>query len=108
MTVKRLKHGEAYYMAAHFEQKCLDDFYRILIEKLQLQKVLNVELPDGVSVSKRTGKNHEYIFIMNFNEAEVKMGLPAGFDGVEMLSGNRMKNEFVLKPYGVSVIKIEK
>ncbi|WP_348658330.1 beta-galactosidase [Heyndrickxia faecalis] len=108
LTVKRLKHGEAYYMAAHFEQKCLDDFYRILIEKLQLQKVLNVELPDGVSVSKRTGKNHEYIFIMNFNEAEVKMGLPAGFDGVEMLSGNRMKNEFVLKPYGVSVIKIEK
>ncbi|APB37033.1 MULTISPECIES: beta-galactosidase [Heyndrickxia] len=108
LTVNRIEKGMAYYMAARFEKKCLDDFYRFLIRKQQLQKVLETDLPEGVSMTKRMGDDYAYIFIMNFNEVKTEVNLPHGFHGIELLSESTVKDMVSLSPYGVSIIKIQK
>ena len=45
-------------------------FYGKLIKKLGLKKVINTQLPHGVTAQMRTDGENDYVFIMNFTQEE--------------------------------------
>lgn len=60
--------GKAYYIGAKTESAFQEDFFRQLMEKIAINPHLNIQLPEGVVVSKRTKENKDYLFILNFTE----------------------------------------
>jgi beta-galactosidase len=67
--------GCCYYIAARTENTFLQDFYRVLAEKLSITAPPVKNIPKGVSITKRSGEEKDYYFIMNYSEEETKIQL---------------------------------
>ena len=52
-------------MATRFEAPFYDDFYSILIKKLNLTRSIDTKLPNGVTAHVRTDGEQEYVFVMH-------------------------------------------
>jgi beta-galactosidase len=66
-TVNYVGKGRAFYIASRNESRFQSDFYQFLIKDLSLKRVLEVDLPTGVTAQIRTDGTKEYIFILGFN-----------------------------------------
>jgi len=104
VTVNTYGKGEAYYIASRNEDKFALDFYTKLIEKLELRRVLKIEIPYGISVQSRTDGENEYIFIMNFNNTETEIDI-GNMELWDMLDNVKVTGKIVLKGYGVKILK---
>jgi len=67
LTMNRLGKGLAYHMATRLKDDFLNVFYKKLVQDIGLNRVLNTNLPDGVTAQVRTDGNTDYVFIMNFS-----------------------------------------
>lgn len=105
VTVNEFGAGRAFYIASRNEQRFLDDFYYRVGTKLGLRRVLDVELPKGVSVSSRSHGKTNYTFVMNFNETIASLTLPVGEIYLELISGNKVTGDIKLDPYEVMILK---
>ena len=103
LTVNQYGKGEAYYIAT----KCQDDFYDTFYEKIishnKIKHTLN-ELPYGVSSQLREGEEADYIFVMNFTKENKEVSLNQG-SYTDLLTNEVLKDQIVLEPYGVSILK---
>ena len=106
LTVHPFGKGEVYYIAARTEERFLDDFYAGLVRKLRLKSALGTPLPEGVTAQLREGDAADYVFLMNFSEAEKAVRLPGAY--LDLLSGEKQPAELTLPAYGVKVLKIPK
>ena len=70
LTVNEFGKGKCYYIAFRSGDDFLWDFYGRLIEDLDIQKVLDTELPEGVTAQKRSDGENDYVFVMNFADDE--------------------------------------
>ncbi|WP_026065122.1 beta-galactosidase [Amphibacillus jilinensis] len=68
LTVNQLGAGKAYYMAARHTLDFNRDFYRSLVKQLDLKRVIDQELPDGVTVQLRSNDTTDFVFAQNFSE----------------------------------------
>ena len=59
--------GNAYYLAAEFEQVFYNDFYGGLMEEMGIENPLSAKLPYGATVSERNGER-DIIFLQNFRD----------------------------------------
>lgn len=59
--------GNAYYLAAEFEQVFYNDFYGGLMEEMGIENPLSAKLPYGATVSERKGER-DIIFLQNFRD----------------------------------------
>lgn len=98
VTVNRFGRGKAYYIGADVEQICYDDLYRYAISETAIQMPVEGEIPEGVEVTTRVSKEHEYVLVQNFNQEAVHMNLPEG----ECLVGDPSDT---LPAFGTVVIK---
>ncbi|WEG12434.1 beta-galactosidase [Pullulanibacillus sp. KACC 23026] len=105
VTVNEFGSGQAFYMASRNEQRFLDDFYNRLSSNLELAKALETELPKGVSVSTRSHGKTNYTFVMNFNESESTITLPASNSYQELINDKVVSGTVKLKPYEVLILK---
>ncbi|ADI15151.1 beta-galactosidase [Truepera radiovictrix] len=81
--------GRAYYLATRLDGRFLNKFYKLLLSDCGIR---TFELPEGVSVSVRQGKDKCTVFVMNFNNAPQSVALESlGLEPVEV------------GPYGVEV-----
>ena len=99
LTANSYGKGKAYYVAADFDVKGYADIYNELLKDV-LSAEKRVDSPDNVSVTFRYAEDAEYVFVLNFNNAEKQIALPFEY---EVLSG-----EFdggVLAPYATVVLK---
>ncbi|MFD2306950.1 beta-galactosidase [Enterococcus termitis] len=98
-----VEQGETYFIAARTGKDFLRDFYRELIEKLDLRNDL-VEVSDPeVSIQKRVNDQQAYYFIMNFSSDEKTVFLTKNVQDMEndeIISGN-----ITVNPYEVRVVK---
>ena len=105
LTVNKFGDGKAYYIAFRSEVDFLTDFYTQLIKDLNISRVLEVELPEGVTAQKRTDGENDYIFIMNFSTEEKIINLPQDAVYTDMLCGSQVEGSIVLSRYGIRILK---
>ena len=99
--------GKAYYIAFRDTGKFTEDFYAELIEELNLERVLDTELPSTVTAHSREDDDYRYIFIENYGKDKVKVSLSAG-DYYNIITKETISNHIVLEPYGYVIMKSPK
>ena len=78
LTVNAYGAGRVYYLAARPSgDSFLDAFTRGLASQLKLSRCLDVELPEGVTVQKRTGGGRTFYFLHNFRRQDQVVDLGA-------------------------------
>ena len=104
LTVNSFGAGKAWYMAARFDENFLNDFYSSLISQLKLKRVLDAELPVGVTAQIRSDGVNEFVFVMNFSEEPKTVSVGEGISQ-ELLTGEKDLSQLTLEPYGVAILK---
>ena len=102
LTVNSCGKGKAYYIAARSEAALLSDLYGKLIPVMSLERVIDVDLPTGVTAQVRTDGRTKYIFLMNFNARQETLDLDAIY--TELLTGKTVGRTVTLGRYGVMVL----
>lgn len=75
ITMNHYGVGDAIHLATRVNEDCIYNLVQSLVNKLEITKVLNVKLPNGIGVAKRSDEDTEYIFILNFNNYSVDFHL---------------------------------
>jgi beta-galactosidase len=104
LTVNDYGKGQCYYIAARTGEDFNSDFYLKLIKDLNIKSVIDGKLPKGVTAQMRSNKDNKYTFIMNFTEEEQKVTLGKE-EYVDMISGEKVNHEVILKQYGLKILK---
>jgi beta-galactosidase len=103
-TANEFGNGRAYYLGARTDERFLGDFYRSLATRLELGRVLDGELPDGVSVTERGDEQHRFVFVMNFTPDAKRVSLGGG-SYQSLLRSLPASGILELGPYGVDVLQ---
>jgi beta-galactosidase len=91
VTVNRYGKGRAFFLAARTGQAFLNDFYTWLVKETNIPRVLEADLPEGVTAQMRSDGYTDYIFLMNFSP----LGQTVETDG----------QKITLAPWGVRTIE---
>ena len=96
--------GTAYYVASRNESSLLNDLYRALIDQLGIHRVLETDLPRGVTAQLRTDGEREFVFLMNFTAEPQTLDLgDSKFE--DMLNGRPLEGSIELDTYDVAVLE---
>ncbi len=95
LTLNSYGKGKAYCICSENEEAFLDDFYSDLIREYGVSPNWEGNLPFGVTVSRRSGKE-SFLFIQNFNEHEISLDLPREYLTV---SGEKLSGSLSLSPF---------
>ena len=105
LTVNRHGAGRLYYLAARpAEEAFHDGFARGLVRELALARNLDVELPEGVTVQKRTGGGRTFLFLHNFAPREQRLEL-GGTRLVDVADGTVLTGRVTLSAYESRVVE---
>lgn len=96
-TRNRFGKGTAYYLAAGMGYDFFKPFITALCAECGIEKALDTELPEGVSVTKRSSDTENFWFILNFSDTQKQLRLP--FPLRDMQSGSTLEGEITLPPY---------
>ena len=99
LTVNELGKGRAYYMATRLKSDFLDAFYSKVVDEAGVKRVLNADLPEGVTAQVRTDGERDYVFVMNFSGAEQRVKLD-GSDYADFETGQSAGDELLLNVNG--------
>ena len=105
LTVNRHGAGRLYYLAARpAEEAFQDGLARGLVRELALTRNLDVELPEGVTVQKRTGGGRTFLFLHNFVPREQALDL-GGLRLVDVADGTVLTGRVTLPAYASRVVE---
>lgn len=104
LTVNSFGAGKAYYIASRNEEGFNFKFYEKLIKDLGIKRVLETELPEGVTVQERTDGENKYIFLMNFSEEKKVVNLKQS-TFKNMINEETVAGKVELEPYGLRILK---
>ncbi len=79
LTRHKYGKGIAYYICADAEDRFYLALYQKIIAEAKLTPILN-NIPEGIEVSSRIGKDNEYVFIQNYSASEIPVELPGNAD----------------------------
>ncbi|RNA68507.1 beta-galactosidase [Alteribacter keqinensis] len=75
LTVNHHGKGKAYYIASRNDNQFHDQFTECLVRDAGIERVVDVELPAGVTAQVRTDGQTDYVFLMNFTGGEKEIDL---------------------------------
>jgi beta-galactosidase len=104
LTVNEVGNGKAYYMATRLKEDFLRSFYQAVVREAGVSRVIDSELPEGVTAQRRTDGETDYIFVMNFSGQEQKVALD-GREYTELESGESVGAVLQLPVNGIAVLK---
>ena len=104
LTENSFGKGKAYYIAFRSGLDFLTDFYTRLVHDLGIAKVIDTDLPEGVTAQKRSDGETDYVFLMNFSDTEKTVDLNKDVFR-DMLDGTRVEGRLQLSGYGVRVLE---
>ncbi len=102
LTENAFGEGKAYYIAARTDRDFLRDFYAFIAKEKGLTPLMKA-LPDGVLCSERTGKEGQFLFVMNTQKEEKTISLPAAFN---LRTNQKTEGVYTLSGYEVLVLKL--
>ncbi len=98
------KKGSAYYLGCRSDEVFLGDFYRDILDELNIKNPLGIDIPYGVTMTKRQDEKNEYIFLMNFNNHKVEIdNITKEFIDIE--DKKDIKNKVCLDNFQIKVLK---
>ena len=103
LTVNERGRGRAYYIASRNDARFTRDFYRRLIDRLELRCALGVDLAEGVTADVRGDGEREVIFVTSF----CREPRPVDLGDVrfrDRITGRELSGVVEIKPYGVLVL----
>ena len=102
LTVNGCGNGRAYYQAFRDEGDFFSDALSDILKKLGITGcVPDAPLPYGVSAHSRTDGENEYVFVGNYSDVPIKIGV---YRSVDMLTGDEVCS-VSLPAYGFAVLK---
>ena len=105
LTVITYGAGRVYYLAARpAADGFLDGFTRGLVSQMKLSRCLDVELPEGVTVQKRTGGGRTFFFLHNFRRVDQVIDLGA-LRLKDVSGGTVFTGRTTLQPYASFVVE---
>jgi beta-galactosidase len=104
LTVNSFGKGKAYYIASRNSDIFDETFYDALVNKIGIKKNIEAKLPKGVTAQLRTDGESEYIFLMNFSEAEQIIYLD-NQEYIDMLTKEVIKEPIKLSIYGMRILQ---
>jgi beta-galactosidase len=104
VTVNRLGNGKAYYIASRNCTAFHKGFYTKLIEQIGIERVVDAQLPAGVTAQLRTDGEHDYVFLLNFSTIEHSIDL-AKDRYTDLLDKETVTGSVRLPAYGVRILR---
>ncbi len=104
VTVNEYGKGRAYYIAAELPEKELRRIYDGIIAEAGVSRTLE-GLPEGVEATFRADEKSEYVFVMNMTEDEKKVHIDGGEKYVDILTGNKVGEDFTMPSYSIIIYK---
>ncbi|WP_100406442.1 beta-galactosidase [Bacillus solitudinis] len=104
LTVNYLGKGKAYYIASRNQEPFHTDFLSQVIKQEGIKRVINTDLPEGVTAQMRSDGENEYVFLSNFGEREQKVSLTDAYY-VDLLNAEPVASELTLTQYEVRLLK---
>jgi len=103
LTENLVDAGKTYYIASRNDDRFHDDFYAGLVRDLKLRRVLNAELPVGVTAQLRTDGIQEFVILLNFQPIEqtVRLG-SARF--VDLADGSTVEDTATIPAFGALIL----
>ncbi len=103
LTCNHYGTGKAYYIAFRDTGDFLSDFYKKLMDDLQLSTATGEALPVGVTAHTRETRDGRFVFLENFGDTEVTVSLK-NISGKNLLNGSTVEKELTLNSYETAVI----
>lgn len=108
LTVNQFGKGEAYYIASRNDENFTTQFYNQLIKKAGITRVIDRELPKGVTAQIRSDQENDYVFVMNFTAADQIVELD-NREYTDILTNEPVNREqLALEGYGLAVLQRKK
>lgn len=104
LTVNSLEQGKAYYVATRLGDDFLLPFYRTVAAQAGVVRVLDSELPAGVTAQLRTDGSSDFIFLMNFSDKAAEVALD-GRSYVDLETNEALETAIPLPVDGIRVLK---
>jgi beta-galactosidase len=98
--------GAAWYVSCHLGPGIGAVLDRVL-EAASVGPVLEGPLPPGVEVTRRSGPDASYLFVLNHNNGEVELSTVPP-DAVDLLSGAAPGDSLRLPALGAAVLKVSR
>jgi beta-galactosidase len=104
LTKNKFGKGNAYYICSRMEDDFNKEFLGDLLNELEIDKNINIELPKGISVSKREDEENKYFFIQNYlnEEKEINFG---SYVLRDIVTGEKYSGKVKIKPYEVLIVE---
>lgn len=96
--------GTAYYIASRNESQFLDDFYTDMICKHKIERSIDVSLPEGITVNKRSNAESDYFIFQNYSEHPSLVNIASDAYS-DVLSGEKISQPLKIEAYGYRMIK---
>ncbi|MFX0548741.1 beta-galactosidase [Hathewaya histolytica] len=104
LTVNEFGSGKAYYIAFRNNEEFLTDFYNSISKDIKLKRVIESDLPCGVTAQTRYDEENEFVFISNFTKDEKSVDL-GDKKFKDMVTSEGVGGEIKLKAYEVKILE---
>lgn len=104
VTENLFHNGKAYYIAFRSNGEFLLNFYEKIAKDCNLKRVINTELPYGVTAQMRTDGENKFIFVSNFTPDKKSVNLNEMIFR-DMETGNKVENSLELDKYGIRILQ---
>src|SRR5699024_284941 len=104
LTINHFGKGKAYYVASRNKNAYNDTFYSNLLRDLNVKKVIETDLPEGVTAQCRTDGVHDFVFLMNFVDRTQFVDL-SDREYVNVVTGEKTAQKVELGSFDVKVLK---
>ncbi|MBD2871568.1 beta-galactosidase [Paenibacillus sp. IB182493] len=106
LTINKLGKGKAYYIASRNEAAFTNALLARIVEQEGIKRVLDSELPPGVTAQLRTDGDSDYVFVSNFGAEAASLKLD-GRRYSDLLSGVDLEGTLALDAYSCRILKRE-
>ncbi len=104
LTVNKLGEGKAYYVASRNDAVFTNDFLSALVKQEGIKRVVETDLPDGVTAQLRTDGTSDFVFVSNFTGNEIALKLD-GRSYTDLLTSVAVAESIDLAAYSVRILK---
>ena len=104
LTKNNFGKGNAYYICSRMEDDFNKEFFCDLLNQLNIDRNLNIDLPKGITVSKREDNDKKYLFIQNYLNEEKEIDFK-NYILREMVTGEKYSGKVRIKPYEVLILE---
>ena len=99
--------GKAYYVGSRLNSEFNKDFITELANEINIDRNINIDLPEGVTVTKRENDKKEYFFIQNYSDNEQKLDLK-NYEFTNVINNTKITGSLNLNKYDVVILEKDK